>query len=222
IPALRSRIARKARLTSCVKIDDESPYLIPFETRMASSRSRTYDRRRRPEDLLLGDAHLGVDVAEDRRAIVEALAETVARSDLAAGQQLRPLVAADLRVGVDLLERGPVDHRPDVRFIVPTDPEPQLLRLGDQAGNELVIDGLVRTDSARRRAAMARGAERGPDDALDGQVEIGVVEDDDRVLAAQLEVHVLEPVGRGLRHCDTRLTRARERDYRHVRVRNDR
>ena len=41
MPASRSRIARKAALTSRVKIEDERPYLIPFETRIASSRSPT-------------------------------------------------------------------------------------------------------------------------------------------------------------------------------------
>ena len=72
----------------------------------ASSKSLDADQRgRRAEDLLLRDPHLRVDVAEDRRAVVEALVEPVARRDLAAGQQLRALVQADPRVRVDLLER---------------------------------------------------------------------------------------------------------------------
>jgi hypothetical protein len=41
IPVWRSRIARNALFTSRVKIDDESPNLIPFATRSASSKSPT-------------------------------------------------------------------------------------------------------------------------------------------------------------------------------------
>ena len=54
---------------------------------------------------------------------------------------------------------------------------------------------LVDDDAARRGAALAGGAERRPDDPVDGQVEVGVVEDDDRVLAAELEVDPLEVLG---------------------------
>ena len=41
MPASRSRIARNALFTSRVKIDDERPYLMPFATRIASSKSST-------------------------------------------------------------------------------------------------------------------------------------------------------------------------------------
>src|SRR5204863_8296016 len=76
-------------------------------------------RRGRPEDLLLRDPHPGLDVAEDSRAIVEPLVEAVPRGDLAAGQQSRALALADLRVGVDLLERAAVDDGADVRAVFP-------------------------------------------------------------------------------------------------------
>src|ERR671931_2023240 len=54
------------------------------------------ERRRRPEDLLLGDPHLRLDVAEDRRAVEVALVEAIPGRDLAAGEELRALVLADL------------------------------------------------------------------------------------------------------------------------------
>src|SRR5581483_8413615 len=63
------------------------------------------ERGRRPEDLLLRDPHLRVDVAEDRRPVEEAVVEPVAGRDLAAGEEVRALPHADLRVRVDLLER---------------------------------------------------------------------------------------------------------------------
>src|SRR6185295_5073870 len=43
-----------------------------------------------------------------------------------------------------------------------------------------------------------------------------------RVLAAELEMDVLQAVGRGLRHLDSSLARARERDHRYIRMRDDR
>ena len=53
-----------------------------------------------------------------------------------------------------------------------------------QAADEFVVDGAVNDEPRGCGAALARGAERRPDDALDGQVEIRIVHDDDRVLAA--------------------------------------
>ena len=86
------------------------------------------ERGRRAEDLLLGDAHLRVDVAEDGRAVEEPLAQSVASCDLAASEELRALVDADLRVGVDLVERPLVDHRADVHALFPAGAEAQFLR----------------------------------------------------------------------------------------------
>ena len=62
------------------------------------------------------------------------------------------------------------------------------------------------------------GAERRPDDPLGREVEIGVVEHDHRVLAAELEMDVLEVVRGGLHHRDAGLARPGQRDHRHVRV----
>ena len=66
-------------------------------------------------------------------------------------------------------------------------------------------------DAAGRRAALAGRAERRPDDAVHGEVEVGVVHDDDPVLAAELEVDVLEPFGGGLEHRNARLARPCQR-----------
>ena len=96
--------------------------------------------------------------------------------------------------------------------------DPHRLGPRDEPLLQLVVDALLDDDAARGGAALAGGAERRPDDALDGEVEIGVVEDDDPVLAAELEVDVLEVVGARLRHEHAGLARARERDHGHVRV----
>ena len=83
---------------------------------------------------------------------------------------------------------------------------------------QLAVDRLVHDHAARGGAALARGAERRPDDPLDGEVEIGVVHDDDPVLAAELEMDVLEVVGGVLRHEHAGLARAGEGDDRDVRM----
>src|SRR5207248_10114298 len=165
------------------------------------------ERRRRAEDLLLRDPHPRLDVAEDRRPVVEAVAEPVAARHLAAGEQARALVLPDLRVRVDLLERALVDDRADVGVVLPAGPEPHLLRSGDELRLQRVVDALLDDDATRGGAALAGGAEGRPDDPVDGEVEVGVVEDDDGVLAAELEVDVLERVGRVPHHLDAGLAR---------------
>ena len=67
-------------------------------------------------------------------------------------------------------------------------------------------------DAARRGAALARRPERRPEDPFEREIEIGVVHDDDRVLAPELEVDVLQSLGGGLEHLDAGLARPRERD----------
>ena len=49
------------------------------------------DARDRPEDLLLGHAHAGLDVGEHRRPVEVAAAEVAVARDLAAGQHPRAL-----------------------------------------------------------------------------------------------------------------------------------
>ena len=79
-------------------------------------------------------------------------------------------------------------------------------------------DGRAGDDAAGGRAPLARRAECGPEDSLDCEVEVGVVHDDDRVLAAQLEVDVLQIGSAVLGGLDPHLARAREGDERHVGV----
>src|SRR5215208_98139 len=122
--------------------------------------------RRRAEDLLLRDSHLRVDVPEERRPIVEAVPEAVARRDLTAGQQLRTLVDAHLCVRVDLLERALVDHGADVGAVFPAGAEPQAFGCRREPRRELVVDALLRDYARSGRAALTGGAERGPDDPL--------------------------------------------------------
>src|SRR5205085_1135412 len=74
----------------------------------------------------------------------------------------------------------------------PAAPQRQALRAVDQAVDEAVVDAGLRDHAARCGAALARRAVRRPEDRADGEVEVGVVEHDDGVLAAELQVRVLE------------------------------
>jgi hypothetical protein len=118
---------------------------------------------------------------------------------------------------VDLLERRVVDDWTDVAVVFPPRPEPKRLRTLDEPCGEGVVETLVDDDAARRRAPLPRGAERRPHDPVDREVEVRVVHHDDRVLAAELEVDVLETVRGRLEHLDAGLARAGERDHADVR-----
>src|SRR5205814_8944896 len=113
-----------------------------------------------------------------------AVAEPVAAGHLTAGQELRALVFPDRRVRVDLLERTFVDHRADVDALFPARAEAQLLGRLDEPRLQLLVRALLHDHARGRGAALAGSAEGRPEDPLDRELEIGVVEDDDRVLAA--------------------------------------
>ena len=69
---------------------------------------------------------------------------------------------------------------------------------GDEFLGEFGGDLLVQDDAAGGGAALAGGAEGSPERAVEGEVEVGVVEDDHGVLAAHLERAGLEVGGGGL------------------------
>ncbi len=77
-------------------------------------------------------------------------------------------------------------------------------------------------DHAGGRGAVLAGVEvAGTGDALGGGLDVGVVEDDDRGLAAELEVDALELVGTGVRHLHAGAHRAGDRHQLRDRVLDD-
>ncbi|CAM5743836.1 hypothetical protein SHIRM173S_02582 [Streptomyces hirsutus] len=75
------------------------------------------------------------------------------------------------------------------------------LRVGGglgEGGDELVVDRLVDEDTRGGRTVLAGVEEARDGDVLHGLGDVGVLEDDDRRLAAQLQVDALEVLGRGL------------------------
>ena len=61
-----------------------------------------------------------------------------------------------------------------------------------EPAHELVVHVVVDDRGAERGAALPRGAEAGEQRALDGEVEVGVLHHDHRVLAAQLQARRLQ------------------------------
>ena len=159
-----------------------------------------------------------LDVGEDRRPVVEALGEVAVGRALAAGEELAPSSSPILEYVSILSIAAALITGP--RSVSASQPGPIRIDSArcDEPLGELVVDGLVDDHAARGGAALAGRAERRPDDALDGEVEVGVVHHDDPVLAAELEVDVLELVGRVLRHQHAGLAGAGERDHRDVRM----
>ena len=205
--------------TSRVKIDDESPYSTPFATANRLVEVVDGDQRgRRAEDLLLRDPHLRLDVAEDRRPVVEALVEPVAARDLAAGEQLRALVRGRCSVYEWIFSSARwLITRADVGVVLPARAEPQLLGRGDEPRLQLARRRPAARSRGWRRCSAGRRCRTPTRRSLDREVEVGVVEDDDRVLAAELEVDVLQ-VRRPRSSC-TATPVSREpvkRDHRHV------
>ena len=96
------------------------------------------------------------------------------------------------------------------------------LDLAGQVGDEAVVDLRTGDHPARSRAVLARVPVRERLEVLDDRVEIGVVEDDDRRLATELEVEPLDHVGRGPGDVLAGLGVAGDRDHPDLRVGDER
>src|SRR5438067_3407850 len=149
--------------------------------------TRADDREHRPEDLLLRDACARADVVEDRRLdVIAAFTRTTAEHE-------RALRAADVDVLDDLAEGRVVDQRTEVGAALGRIAEPQPAQTLDDAGDELVMDGVDDDRARARRALLPLVAEGARHDRLGCTFEGGRLVDEDRVLPAQLELDALDP-----------------------------
>ena len=85
-----------------------------------------------------------------------------------------------------------MDERADHRRWVERVTDRDVTHLLGEALDELVIDRILHEHTTRTGAALAVEAVDHEDDGVQCSVAIGVVEDDHRVLAAELEVHPLQ------------------------------
>ncbi len=151
----------------------------------SSSVANVRDRGDRAEHLLVEGAHAGLHAGEHGRP-VERPVEGAAGGQLGAG---RDRVLDD---AVDAVDLAAADHRPERHLARGRIADRQMLGLGDQLLGQRVGDLLVREDEPGRHADLALvepGAER---TRRGDAVEIGIVEHDHGVLAAELELHLLE------------------------------
>ena len=147
-----------------------------------------------------------VDVDEHRRRIEAALA----RRALPAGQRLGargqriahvPLGDGDLVV---------VDHRAEV--VARTRAHLQLLDVAHDRVDELVVDRLEDIDPLDRDTRLTRVEHRTPHRGMRGELDVGVLEHDHRVLAAEFEADRGERAGGALHHLGAGRARPGELD----------
>ena len=86
---------------------------------------------------------------------------------------------------LDLEVRG---HRADVGVAVRVDLLLDAFDLVDQRPLEALVDGVLHVDALDRGARLPGGGQRPPGGAGGGAADVDVVEDDHRVLAAELEL----------------------------------
>ena len=84
---------------------------------------------------------------------------------------------------------------------------------GGEVGDEPLVDAVGGVDAAGGGAVLAGVVVAEGAQALDHGVEVGVVEDDDRGLAAELEMGALDAGGGGLEHLPAGADVAGERDH---------
>src|SRR5690606_29203898 len=158
-----------------------------------------------PEDLLLGDRRGGRDVREERRREVPALLGRRPRRLEARGARGLAL----LHQARDLLELDGRDDRADVYRLVERRALAQVLHALAQLRLHARRHALLHEQAAAGAADLALVEPDRVDDALDGGVEVGVLEHDEGRLAAQLQGE-LQLAARGLAADDApHLRRAR-------------
>ena len=187
------------------------PYRLPFTISIASSSEAAWITvSTGPEDLLLGDLHVGRDAVEHRRP--DERAAGLAGRLAAVHEHRRAALDPTVDPAEDAVAGGLRDDRPDVGAALEavTDRE----RLG--AGHELIEQGLLGVahgDHDRPgHAALPGGAERRPDDVGHGLGDDGVGHDHHEVLGAAQGLHALAVGGGALVDVLGHLGRADERD----------
>ena len=111
---------------------------------------------------------------------------------MTAAREPRAFLLADLDVLHHRLELAPADRGPHLRRRIEAVADAQRPGARDEPLEERRVDLLVDDDAAGGGAALAAGAEAAPQAPLDRQLEVRIVHDHDDVLAAHLEVDLLE------------------------------
>src|SRR3954470_3791031 len=171
-------------------------------------RPECQDRQHRAEDLLLRDPVALRDVGEHRRREPVPLLRQPARGLI----DLGALLLAGRDELLDLLELLLRVDRADVRVLVERVADAQRREPALQLVDDRLVDRFLDEQARAGAAHMALVEVDAVDDALDRLVERGVVEDDVRSLAAELERQLLAGPGQLALNRLPDLGRAGERD----------
>ena len=127
------------------------------------------------------------------------------------------LVLAPSHQLLNLLQLDRGDDGAHVHRLVERIADPKRLHSRLELGDQTLRDSFLRQDPRAGAADLALVEPDGIDHAFDHAVQIGVVEDDERRLSAQLERKLLAAAGRRLPDEPADLGRAGEGDLVHVR-----
>ena len=111
-----------------------------------------------------------------------------------------------------------VDQRADVGIGLDAAPEAQLLHARGHAAGELVGDAGLDVEAVGGRAGLAHVAQLGHHRLVDGELEVGVVEDQERGVAAELHRDAQHATHRARREHAADLGRAGEGQLAQARV----
>src|SRR5262249_14054439 len=188
---LPTRNSRRTRIT-CSGLREYSPPVRAYGTPLAISSACVRSRARitdGTENLFLGDPRPRRHVAEDVRRDVETL---VGQRAQLAGVGERRLLLAALDRGPDAVAGLGVDDGAQEVARVLRRADLQPLRRLDHPRHERVVDTLQDHGPRAGAALLPLVAERAVGDAEHRLVQVGVLVDDDRVLAAHLGEHALD------------------------------
>lgn len=163
------------------------------------------------ELFLAHDRRIVVDVAHDGRR--QEIAGPV--DDVAAGDQL-PFLGAALEQRLELVELGAILDRADLRTLARAVVDDRRARQLGQFVAENLVHGFGHIGALDRDADLAGIGHRALENAPGGVDRVGIVQDDRRVIAAQLQRHALERRGGGLHHLLPRFGRSGEGNLRDV------
>ena len=111
-----------------------------------------------------------------------------------------------------------VDQRPERDAVVEAVAHLQRLHLRGELLGERVVHLLVHVEAVGRGAGLAHVAHLGDHGALDRGVDVGVLEDDERRVAAELHRRLDDVVGGAVQELAADLGRAGEGDDAHARI----
>ncbi|KGS35373.1 hypothetical protein X945_5803 [Burkholderia pseudomallei ABCPW 107] len=174
------------------------------------------DRRER---LARDDGRLPRHPHERRAHIIRIRA---AELDTLAALHLAALLARIAERLLHRVERRAIDQRADERARFERIAHLHRCERLLEARQQLIGDAAVHDQPAQRRAALARGADRGERHRAHDEIEIRARRDDHPVVAAELENAAREPPAQHLRDLDAHPHAARRGHERHLRRRAQR